>query len=126
MERDNNNPEYAGKVARVTVVLSKPPETSFDGTLIRAEFDQLVYDHWGKRLPALEKEYYVVTFGSGGAERVRADPSVRIGLDMEKTYSERAPLAADPFRNVREDEAFKPTPPVRMPDWWRPEFPELH
>ncbi len=125
IERYNNLPGYAGVVARVAVVLSRPLDVSLDGRLMRAEFDQLVYDHWGKRLPALEKEYYVVTFGAGGAEQVRSDPSVRIGLDMEKTYSERAPLTADPFRNVREDDTFKPAPSLKMPDWWRPEFPEL-
>lgn len=125
VERYNNLPEYAGQVGRVTVILSRPLEYSLDARLIRAEFDQVVHDIWGKRLPALEKEYYVVTFGSGGAELVRSDPSVRIGLDMEKVYSERAPLAADPFRNVEGNEAFRPAPNVKMPQWWRPDFPEL-
>lgn len=125
LERYNNLPDFAGKVARVQIVLSRPPEVSLDGGMIRAEFDQLVYDNWGKRLPALEKEYYVVVFGSGGAAQVRSEPSVRIGLDMEKTYSERAPLAADPFRNVPKTEAFRPAKQAKMPDWWRPEFPEL-
>lgn len=124
LERYNNTPEHGGKVAMVRVILSKPLETSIDGSMIRAEFDQLVYDHWGKRLPDLEKEYFVVTFGSGGVQQVRSDPSIRVGLDMEKTYSEKAPLAADPFKNIDDAEAFSPTPKAKMPDWWRPEFPE--
>lgn len=124
LERYNNMPDFAGKVALVQVVLSRPIEISLDGSLIRAEFDQLVYDNWGKRLPALEKEYYAVTFGSGGAARVRSEPSVRIGLDLEKTYSEKTPLAADPFRAVPEADAFRPAKQAKMPDWWRPEFPE--
>lgn len=125
LERYNNLPDHAGNVAKVSVILSKPLEEALDGSRIRAEFDQLVYDPWGKRIPELEKEYYVVVFGSGGAQQVRSDPSIRIGLDLEKTYSERAPLAADPFRNVSESAAFRPAPQVKMPEWWRPDFPEL-
>lgn len=125
LEKYNNIPEFAGKVAKVSVVISKPPETSVDGTMIKADFDQLVYDSWGKRIPALEKEYFVVTFGAEGVRQVRSDPSIRVGLDLEKTYSERAPLAADPFRNTPDTESFAPTAPVRMPAWWRPEYPEL-
>ncbi|MDR2391046.1 MAG: hypothetical protein LBE84_05140, partial [Planctomycetota bacterium] len=125
IERYNNLPEFAGRVGRVTVVLAKPVETSLDGRLLRAEFDQLVYDNWGVRLPRLEKEYYIVVFSSGGAELVRSDPSIRIGLEMEHIYSERVPLAADPFRNVPGGEAFrKGEGTARMPDWWRPELPE--
>ncbi len=125
LEKYNNHPLYAGKVGKVTVALSRELQYSWDGRMIRAEMDQLVYDIWGNRLPDLEREYYVVTFGSGGVEQVRSDPSIRVGLDMEKTYSERAPLTADPFRNVPPAEAFKPTPTVAMPSWWRPDFPEL-
>ncbi len=83
LERYGNLPEYAGKVARVRVVLSRPLDVSLDGSLIRAEFDQLVYDNWGNRMPDLEKEYYIVTFGSGGVRQVRSDPSIRIGRDLE-------------------------------------------
>ncbi len=125
LERYNNLPEYAGQVGKVSVVLSKPLEPSLDGKLIRAEFDQLVYDNWGHRMPALEKEYYRIVFGAGGVQQVRSDPSIRVGLDMEKTYSEKAPLVAEPFRNVEAQEAFQPTPRVKMPQWWRPDFPEL-
>lgn len=134
LERYNNLPDHVGKVGRVTVVLSKPLQLSLDGNMIRAEFDQLVFDPWGKRIPELEEEYYVVTFGSGGAQQVRADPSIRVGLDLEKTYSERAPLSADPFARVPESRAFRPAPAptratdvpkVKMPEWWRPDFPEL-
>lgn len=124
LERYNNLPEHSGQVAKISIVLSKPLEPSLDGSRIRAEFDQLVYDPWGKRIPALEQEYYVVVFGSGGVQQVRSDPSIRIGLDMEKTYSEHAPLAAEPFRNIPEDAAFRPAPKAKMPDWWRPEFRE--
>lgn len=129
LERYNNMPEYTGQVGRVTVMLSKPLQESLDGDMIRAEFDQMVLDPWGKRIPALEKEYYVVTFGSGGARQVRSDPSIRVGLDLEKTYSERVPLNADPFARTGESRAFSPAPSreaqTKMPDWWRPDFPEL-
>jgi hypothetical protein len=123
-ERYNNLPEFAGRVGRVTVFLARPIKMSLDGKLLRAEFDQLVHDNWGGRLPELEKEYFVVTFASGGAELARTDPSVRIGLDLEKTYSERVPLAADPFA--------RPPDPAgasgrggdhAMPEWWRPRLP---
>lgn len=125
LERYNNLPDYAGKVAKVSVVLSKPLDISLDAKFIKAEFDQLVYDSWGHRIPALEKEYYSITFGSGGVEQVRSEPSIRVGLDLEKTYSERSPLAADPFRNVEGAEAFRDTPKARMPEWWRPQYPEI-
>ena len=125
LERYNNLPDHAGNVAKVTVVLSKPLIESMDGSRIRAEFDQLVYDPWGKRIPQLEEEYYVVVFGAGGARQVRSDPSIRVGLDLEKTYSEKAPLAADPFRNIQESDAFRPAPTIKMPEWWRPDYPEL-
>lgn len=125
LERYNNLPASAGKVAKVSVVATKPLEVSLDGSLIRAEFDQLVYDVWGKRMPALEKEYFVVTFGTGGVAQVRSDPSIRVGLDLEKTYSERTPLAADPFRHVEDYDAFADEPKAAMPGWWRPEYPEL-
>jgi hypothetical protein len=122
LERYNNLPDHAGNIGKVTVVLSRPLEYSMDGSLVKAKFDQIVLDVWGKRLPALEKEYYAVTFGLGGAQTVQSDPSVRIGLDLEKSYSERAPLAADPFRTVEEGDAFRAVPTVKMPEWWRPEF----
>lgn len=129
LERYNNLPGHSGNVGKVTVALSRPPETSLDGTMIRAEFDQLVYDPWGKRIPELEKEYYVVTFGSGGVRNVRTDPSIRVGLNLEKTYSERATLAADPFKRIPEAPKERPegagAAETKMPDWWRPDFPEL-
>lgn len=125
LERYNNLPATAGRVAKVAIVLAKPLEVSLDGRFIRAEFDQLVYDIWGKRLPVLEKEYYVVTFGSGGAAQVRSDPSIRVGLDYERNYSELAPLAGDPFRHMERPAAPIREPQEKMPNWWRPEYPEL-
>ncbi|MCC8167002.1 MAG: hypothetical protein LIQ31_12830, partial [Planctomycetes bacterium] len=128
LERYNNLPEYVGRVSKVTVVLSRPLETSMDGTMIRAEFDQLVYDPWGKRIAELEREYFAVTFASGGVQQMRSDPSIRIGLDMEKTYSERAPLTADPFGSgplgtdsAPASDAFGAVPTTAMPSWWRPQ-----
>lgn len=130
LERYNNLPEHAGNVGRVEVILSKPIEQSLDGSRLRAEFDQLVYDPWGRRIPKLEEEYFVVTFAAGGAKQVRSDPSVRVGLDHETGYSERMPLNADPFAKVQQSKAFAPAPKPaaktrKMADWWRPDFPEL-
>ncbi len=122
LERYNNLPDHAGQVAKVTVVLAKPLEVSLDGTLIRAEFDQLVYDPWGKRISALEQEYFAVTFGSGGPRQIRSEPSIRVGLDQEAVYSEHAPLPADPFKIAPKDAAFQSNPQIKMPNWWRPEF----
>ena len=56
---------------------------------MRVRFDTLVYDLWGRRLPQLEKEHFVVTFGPGGVRTARADPSIRVGLDREDLYAER-------------------------------------
>ncbi|MDR1612697.1 MAG: hypothetical protein LBT97_07925 [Planctomycetota bacterium] len=125
LERYNNLPDYAGKVGLVRVVLSRPLETSIDGKFIRAEFDQLVYDLWGKRLTRLEEEYFTVTFGEDGAQRVRSEPSIRVGLDLKGAYSEMAPPIAWPLEKIDPDEAFDHPPAVKMPSWWRPEFPEL-
>ncbi len=130
LERYNNMPEYAGNVAKVTVVLSKPLRPSLDGTRLRAEFDQIVHDPWGKRLPELEKEYYVVTFGAGGARQVRSDPSIRVGLNRERAYADPAEPGADlseRLRRLPSGHAFRANPSVEppraaMPDWWRPEF----
>jgi hypothetical protein len=129
LERYNNLPEYAGEVGKVSVVLSKPLQPSLDGTRLRAEFDQIVYDTWGKRIPALEKEYYVVTFGSGGARQVRSDPSIRVGLNLERSYSEPGPDSdiEAKIRTLPSDHAFRTAPSpeapkAKMPDWWRPEF----
>ncbi len=131
LERYNNLPQHAGNVGKVSVVLSRPLQPSLDGTRLRAEFDQLVYDPWGRRIPALEKEYYVVTFGSGGARQVRSDPSVRVGLNYERTYSEPGPESdiAEKIRRLPSDHAFRAAPkpeepPLKMPDWWRPDFAE--
>lgn len=130
LERYNNLPEHAGNVGKVEVVLSRPIEESLDGSKLRAEFDQLVYDPWGRRIPKLEEEYFVVTFAAGGAQQVRTDPSVRVGLDHEQGYSEQMPLTADPFSKVQPTKAFSPSPAPKkatrkMADWWRPDFPEL-
>lgn len=130
LERYNNMPEHAGNVAKVSVVLSKPLQPSLDGTRLRAEFDQMVYDPWGKRISALEKEYYVVTFGAGGVRQVRSDPSVRIGLNMEREYAEAAEPGAniaDRIRTLPSGHSFRANPSVEapkaaMPDWWRPEY----
>lgn len=122
LDRYNNLPQYAGRVGKVEVVLSRPAEHSIDGKYIRAAYDQLVYDSWGVRMPELEKEYFSVTFGSGGVRHVRSEPSIRVGLDAEKIYSEAAPPVADPFRNVVPSDAFRPAPLAQMPAWWRPEF----
>ncbi|MDR0361095.1 MAG: hypothetical protein LBJ46_00165 [Planctomycetota bacterium] len=126
LERYNNLPDFAGRVGLVQVLLSRPVETSIDGRFLRAEFDQLVYDIWGKRLPALEAEYFVVTFGAGGAQQVRSEPSVRVGLDLKGAYSEMAPPISRPLESIDPDEAFSGEPKVEMPPWWRPEFPELY
>ncbi len=129
LERYNNLPEHAGEVGKVSVVLSKPLQPSLDGTRLRAEFDQLVYDPWGRRIPSLEKEYYVVTFSAGGVRQVRSDPSIRVGLNHERTYSEPGPDSdiAERIRTLPSDHAFRAAPraevpAVKMPDWWRPEF----
>ena len=134
LDKYANHQDYAGRVAWVAVILSKPPVASVDGKFIKVEFDQLVYDNWGGRIPELEKEYFVVTFGSGGAEQVRSDPSVRIDKETLAAYARIEPPSAPPLSRIPGDEAFgsKPhiAPPVTihrpdMPAWWRPEFPGL-
>ena len=120
LDKHNNRPEFAGKVARVDVVMPRPLRRSLDGRYIQAEFDQLVYDSWGRRLPQLESEYFVVTFGTEGAEVVRAEPSIRIGLDAEVNFGERGEMAGTPLAALRKGEAVQPAPATSPVDWRNP------
>lgn len=60
-DRYNGHPRYAGTVDKVAL-LGGTLRYSFDGKSVSAEFEQLVYDSLGNRIPLLEREYFVVTF----------------------------------------------------------------
>ncbi len=85
--RYNNHPDYVGKVGLVQLTLASEPKVALDGQEIQVELSQIVYDKWGERIPELEKEYYVVTFGHGAPTRMRTRPSVEVGLHNEGGYS---------------------------------------
>ena len=87
-QRYNNTPGFAGKVAKVRLLADREPEFSLDRKKIRMEWSQIVFDHWGKRIPELEEEYYVVVFGDGKPLMQRTRPSITIGLNNESGYSE--------------------------------------
>jgi hypothetical protein len=91
-QRYNNIPEYAGKVSRVHLVIPSAPKVSVDGRELNYEFDQLVFDKWGERIPTLEKEYFLVTFGDGFPRLVRTDPTIRLGMELAGGYSESMPV----------------------------------
>ncbi len=88
LKRYNNTPRFAGNVAKVRLLAEKEPEFSMDRKKIRMEWAQVVFDHWGKRIPELEEEYYVVVFGDGKPLMQRTRPSISIGLNNESGYSE--------------------------------------
>jgi len=114
LDRYNNLPDYAGKISRVDLVLTRPPDRSVDGQELRAEFSQLVYDKWGNRVSRLEKEYYIITFGHGRPRLVRTDPSIKFGLDTESGYSERFPADPERCAPAPQPEAAPAAPAVPM------------
>ncbi len=95
----NALPDWHDKVSHVELVLPRPPERSVDGELTRVEFTQIVYDRWGERIPALEDEYYIVTFGKADTWSVQAEPTVSVGLDAESDFGAREPIPVVSPRN---------------------------
>ncbi len=92
LRRYNNTPGFAGKVAKVRLLADHEPEFSMDHKKIRMEWSQVVFDQWGKRIPELEEEYYIVVFGDGKPLMQRTRPSISVGLNNESGYSEFAPV----------------------------------
>ncbi len=92
LRRYNNMPGFAGKVAKVRLLADHEPEFSMDHKKIRMEWSQVVFDQWGKRIPELEEEYYIVVFGDGKPLMQRTRPSISVGLNNESGYSEFAPV----------------------------------
>lgn len=88
LRRYTNTPAYSGQVAKVQLLPLRDPEISLDGRKLRMEWSQVVYDIWGKRIPELEKEYYIVTFGDGKPLMQRTRPTITVGLNNESGYSE--------------------------------------
>lgn len=102
LDKYNNLPDWAGKVGRVEVIVGKNIEHSIDGKKQRVEFDQLVYDQWGKRITKLEKDYFIVVFGDKIPKVVQLDPSINVGLDAQAGFSESYPLEYSPDARSRE------------------------
>lgn len=122
--RYNNTPRYAGRVALVNLVMTHPPRQSVDGKETQVEWSQIVHDKWGKRIPELEEEYYVVTFGDGLPRRQVTRPSLTVGMHTEGGFSEfestnQGRLKALPHRaDPRMFDADPPAPedgPLRHP-----------
>ncbi|MFH0911909.1 MAG: hypothetical protein V1918_10445 [Planctomycetota bacterium] len=88
-----NHPEFGEEVNRVELDVVKDILTDESGRMRRAEFAQLVYDRWGRRIPELEDEYFVATFGPGHPQALRQGPKITVGLAVEGTYSEFNPEA---------------------------------
>ncbi len=63
LDKYNNWLASAGQIGRVEMVLTKPVRYARDGTWVRAEFNQIVHDIYGRRLPDYETEYYVIVVG---------------------------------------------------------------
>ncbi|MBN2711649.1 MAG: hypothetical protein JXR97_04345 [Planctomycetes bacterium] len=135
-QRYNNTQEWAGKISRVELIMPRPPEESLNGEEVKVEFDQLVYDNYDNRVPELEKEYFIITFGSGQPRLVKTDPSLDVGLSNRGEYSESYPLRTGkvgglsrtrPFVNEKNTgpfEELKAQPPVlRVPEMSAPVVP---
>ncbi len=108
----NNLPNYAGQVSRVELVVPRSPKVSSDGQEVQVEYDQLVYDKWGQRMPLLESEYYIVTFGPGQPKIVRTEPSLTVGLNIQGGYSESAPVVGGRLGALRTAEPAVPAMPA--------------
>lgn len=92
LQKYNNMQDYAGVISRVELQLTHPPLQSCDRSEVKVEFCQLVYDKWNRRVPPLEKEYFIITFGSGTPRTVRTDPTVTFGLKTDGEFSEKTPV----------------------------------
>ena len=116
-EKYNNMPEFAGKISKVELVIGQPPMRAVDRNEMQVEYDQLVYDKWGRRVPKLEKEYFRVTFGDGQARVVPSDPTLQIGLKTEGEFSERQAVDTGLIGSLREKEKAVPNPsaPTKQP-----------
>ncbi len=60
LDKYNNWLASAGQIGRVEMVLSKPVRYARDGSWVKGEFNQIVHDIYGRRLPDYETEYYVI------------------------------------------------------------------
>ncbi|MCX7934915.1 MAG: hypothetical protein N3A66_06610 [Planctomycetota bacterium] len=106
LEKYNNLPDYAGQISQVELFVAQPPLRSVDGKEMRVEYDQIVRDKWGRRVPALEKEYFIVTFGPGAVRQVPVEPSLQIGLKQEEgLYSEQIPVTSGRVGALRGEKA---------------------
>ena len=93
LEKYNNLPNYSGQISRVELFIAQAPLRSMDGKELQVEYNQIVRDKWGRRVPALEKEYFIVTFGPGAVRKVPVEASLQIGLKQEEgIYSEQQPV----------------------------------
>ncbi len=63
LDKYNNLLASAGRVARVEMVPTKPARYARDGSWVKGEFNQIVHDIWGRRLPDYEAEYFVIVVG---------------------------------------------------------------
>lgn len=128
--RYNNTPRYAGTVAVVNLTMTRPPQVSVDGKETQVEWSQIVLDKWGKRIPELEEEYYVVTFGDGLPRRQTTRPSLTVGMQTEGGFSEfestnqgrlkPLPHRADPRMfdvdpDAPDEGPLRPAPPSQTP-----------
>jgi len=87
-QRYENMSAYHGKIGRVDLIMSRLPRTSLDKSQIEIEFSQRVLNKWGDRIPELEEEYFVITFGDGIPKVKSSKPSIDIGMKHEGGYGE--------------------------------------
>lgn len=100
-----NHPLFGKKVSRVELDVVKDIKSDVSHNLRKVEFSQLVYDNWGNRIPELEKEYFVVTFGPKNMRKVSMPrQKISVGLDVMGSYSEHTPVTAGDVGQLRQQE----------------------
>ncbi len=91
-----NHPLYGKKVAKVVLDVVKDIKSDTNNQYRKVEFSQLVYDIWGDRIPTLEKEFFVVTFGPPSQQKISmpGKEKISVGLQTRGSYSEYTPVKA--------------------------------
>ncbi|MHC4886810.1 MAG: hypothetical protein ACYTGH_17170, partial [Planctomycetota bacterium] len=102
LRQHRNHPVHGKKVYRVELEVTKDIQIDVEGRQHKVEWAQLIYDHWGNRIPELEKEFFVVTFGSprdgaGPNGRIHnVKPSISVGMNAAGLSGEHRPVTALP------------------------------
>jgi hypothetical protein len=108
-----NHPEFGRNVNKVKLEVVRDIKSDESGKLRKVEFSQLVYDIWGERIPELEKEYFVITFGPqemAYRNYTPVRPKINVGLNTRGSYSELERVRGGAISRVSGPKDFKYCP----------------